>query len=72
LVDNKVWRITREEIMPVVDPRLAGKPVPKISREAMKRSHVARAAKARAPISLSSISAFPPMSARSSTWSAWA
>jgi quercetin dioxygenase-like cupin family protein len=33
--------------MPVVDPRLAGKPVPKISREAMERSHVARAAKAR-------------------------
>ena len=33
--------------MPVVDPRLAGKPVPKISREAMERGHVARAAKAR-------------------------
>ena len=33
--------------MPVVDPRLADKPMPKISREAMERSHVARAAKAR-------------------------
>ena len=33
--------------MPVVDPRLAGKPVPKISRGAMERGHVARAAKAR-------------------------
>jgi len=33
--------------MPVVDPRLAGKPVPKISREAMERGHVARAAQAR-------------------------
>src|SRR5580704_15542809 len=33
--------------MPVVDPRLMGKPVPKISREAMERGHVARAAKAR-------------------------
>jgi mannose-6-phosphate isomerase-like protein (cupin superfamily) len=29
--------------MPVVDPRLAGKPVPKISCEAMERGHVARA-----------------------------
>ena len=29
--------------MPVVDPRLAGKPVPKVSREAMERGHVARA-----------------------------
>jgi mannose-6-phosphate isomerase-like protein (cupin superfamily) len=29
--------------MPVVDSRLAGKPVPKISREAMERGHVARA-----------------------------
>ncbi len=29
--------------MPVVDPRLTGKPVPKISREAMERGHVARA-----------------------------
>ena len=33
--------------MPVVDPRLAGNPVPKISRDAMERGHVARAAKAR-------------------------
>src|SRR6202023_2676476 len=33
--------------MPVVDPRLAGKPVRKISREAMERGHVARAAQAR-------------------------
>jgi hypothetical protein len=33
--------------MPVIDPRLAGKLVPKISREAMKRGHVARTAKAR-------------------------
>src|SRR5580692_11247355 len=47
LVDNEVWRITREGTMPVVDPRLAGKPVPKISREAMERGHVARAVKAR-------------------------
>jgi quercetin dioxygenase-like cupin family protein len=29
--------------MPIVDPRLAGKAVPKISREAMERGHVARA-----------------------------
>jgi mannose-6-phosphate isomerase-like protein (cupin superfamily) len=29
--------------MSVVDPRLAGKPVPRISREAMERGHVARA-----------------------------
>ena len=29
--------------MPVVDPRLAGKPVPRISRETMERGHVARA-----------------------------
>ena len=29
--------------MSVVDPRLAGKPVPRISREAMDRGHVARA-----------------------------
>src|ERR1700730_16811441 len=33
--------------MPVVDPRLAGKPVPKVSREAMERGHVARAGQAR-------------------------
>lgn len=33
--------------MPIVDPRLAGKPVPKISREAMERGHVARARNAR-------------------------
>ena len=58
--------------MPVVDPRLAGKPVPKISREAMERGHVARAAKARGADIAFSTSAFPPMSARSSTWSAWA
>jgi hypothetical protein len=38
LFDNKAWRLTREEIMPVVDPRLAGKPVPKISREAMEHA----------------------------------
>jgi len=29
--------------MPVVDPRLQGKPVPKISRDAMERDYVARA-----------------------------
>jgi quercetin dioxygenase-like cupin family protein len=29
--------------MPVVDPRIAGKPVPLISREAMEREHTARA-----------------------------
>jgi quercetin dioxygenase-like cupin family protein len=29
--------------MPVVDPRLAGKPVPRISQEAMERGYVARA-----------------------------
>jgi mannose-6-phosphate isomerase-like protein (cupin superfamily) len=29
--------------MPVVDPRLAGKPIPRISRDAMQRGHVARA-----------------------------
>jgi len=29
--------------MPVIDPRLAGKPVPRISRETMERGHVARA-----------------------------
>jgi len=33
--------------MPNVDPRIAGQPVPKISREAMERGHVARAKKAR-------------------------
>src|ERR1700691_2104237 len=33
--------------MPNVDPRIAGKPVPKISREAMERGHVARAKNAR-------------------------
>jgi hypothetical protein len=29
--------------MPVVDPRIAGKPVPRISKEAMERDNVARA-----------------------------
>ena len=29
--------------MPIVDPRLAGKPVPRISQEAMERGYVARA-----------------------------
>ena len=29
--------------MPVVDPRLAGKPIPRVSRDAMERGHVARA-----------------------------
>ncbi len=29
--------------MPVVDPRLAGEPVPRITRETMERGHVARA-----------------------------
>ena len=33
--------------MPVVDPRLAGKPVPNISREIMERDYVARAKRAR-------------------------
>jgi quercetin dioxygenase-like cupin family protein len=33
--------------MPVVDPRLAGKPVPRISRETMERDQVARAKPAR-------------------------
>jgi len=33
--------------MPVVDPRLAGKPVPNISREDMERMHVGRAASAK-------------------------
>jgi mannose-6-phosphate isomerase-like protein (cupin superfamily) len=33
--------------MPIVDPRLAGKPVPRISREAMENSNVARAKGAR-------------------------
>jgi mannose-6-phosphate isomerase-like protein (cupin superfamily) len=33
--------------MPIVDPRLAGKPVPRISREAMESGHVARARKAK-------------------------
>ena len=31
--------------MPVVDPRLAGKPIPRISKEQMERGHVARASK---------------------------
>jgi len=34
--------------MPVVDPRLAGKPVPRISKAAMERESVARAGNARA------------------------
>jgi mannose-6-phosphate isomerase-like protein (cupin superfamily) len=34
--------------MPVVDPRLAGKPVPRISRAMMESGHVARAASAKA------------------------
>jgi mannose-6-phosphate isomerase-like protein (cupin superfamily) len=29
--------------MPIVDPRIAGKPVPRVSKEAMERDHVARA-----------------------------
>jgi quercetin dioxygenase-like cupin family protein len=33
----------REEIMPVVDPRIAGTQVPRISRDAMEREYVARA-----------------------------
>src|SRR3984957_15828569 len=33
----------REEIMSFVDSRLPGKPVPRISRDAMERGHVARA-----------------------------
>jgi mannose-6-phosphate isomerase-like protein (cupin superfamily) len=33
--------------MPVVDPRLAGKPVPRISRATMESGHVARAASAK-------------------------
>jgi mannose-6-phosphate isomerase-like protein (cupin superfamily) len=33
--------------MPVVDPRLAGKPIPRISRDAMERGYVARANNAR-------------------------
>jgi mannose-6-phosphate isomerase-like protein (cupin superfamily) len=32
----------REEIMPVVDPRIAGKPVPRISKETMEHECVAR------------------------------
>jgi hypothetical protein len=36
-------RRAQEEIMTVVDPRLAGKPVPRISRETMERGHTARA-----------------------------
>src|SRR5262249_31505782 len=32
----------REESMPVVDPRIAGKPVPRISKETMERERVAR------------------------------
>jgi quercetin dioxygenase-like cupin family protein len=35
--------ITRRKRMPVVDPRLAGKPVPRISPDVMERGHVARA-----------------------------
>ena len=31
----------REKSMPVVDPRIAGKPVPRISKEAMERERVA-------------------------------
>ena len=34
--------------MPVVDPRIAGKPVPRISKEAMERECVARAANVKA------------------------
>jgi mannose-6-phosphate isomerase-like protein (cupin superfamily) len=34
--------------MPVVDPRIAGKPVPRISKEAMERDCVARAANVKA------------------------
>ena len=33
--------------MPVVDPRLAGKPVPQVSREKMEQHHVARARNSR-------------------------
>jgi len=38
----------REESMPVVDPRIAGKPVPHVSKETMERECVAREKKARA------------------------
>jgi quercetin dioxygenase-like cupin family protein len=37
-----------EEAMPVVDPRIAGKPVPRISKAAMERDCVARADKVKA------------------------
>src|SRR5262245_1236046 len=37
----------REDTMPVVDPRIAGKPVPKISKAALERDSVARAKGAR-------------------------
>jgi len=38
----------KEESMPVVDPRIAGKPVPRVSKETMERECVAREKKAKA------------------------
>jgi hypothetical protein len=58
--------------MPVVDPRIAGKPVPRISKEAMERDNVARARTVKGSDLAFLDRAFPPMSARSSTWWAWA
>jgi hypothetical protein len=38
----------KEETMPVVDPRIAGKPVPRISKETMEHECVARVKKVKA------------------------
>src|SRR5215470_15278393 len=38
----------KEESMPVVDPRIAGKPVPRVSKETMERECVAREKRAKA------------------------
>jgi quercetin dioxygenase-like cupin family protein len=40
--------MTGRKSMPVVDPRIAGKPVPRVSKETMERECVAREKKARA------------------------
>ena len=65
--------------MAVVDPRIAGKPVPRISKEAMERDSVARASKVKGSdlafldqrIPAHEASVLVELHARSSTWSAW-
>ena len=58
--------------MAVVDPRLAGKPIPSISKDAMERDCVARAKKVKALDMAFLDQRIPTYQATSSTWSAWA